>query len=142
MKDSQIAVAGILACGRLLDEHRFSEAKEWIMHFLGLECSIAGLHRNMLICDQIYCSLLCREPARTVEQLLTKHQKKFMKTMKKYPSVLRTEYTCALLIENDGRKAEKIKGQFEKISKTYPYPADMQCERELMEIAYDCWEER
>lgn len=142
MKDSQIAVAGILACGRLLDEHRFSEAKEWIMHFLGLECSIAGLHRNMLICDQIYCSLLCREPARTVEQLLTKHQKKFMKTMKKYPSVLRTEYTCALLIENDRRKAEKIKGQFEKISKTYPYPADMQCERELMEIAYDCWEER
>jgi hypothetical protein len=64
--------------------------------------------------------------------MLNNEQKKFMKQMKNFPSVLRTQYVHALLCENDTAKAENIKMQFENIAKTYPYPNDVQAERELM----------
>ena len=58
--------------------------------------------------------------------------------MKSFPSVLRTEYVCALLGERNEKKAEIIKAQFEKRAKTYPYPNEIQSERELMTIAENC----
>lgn len=70
-----------------------------------------------------------------LDDMFTKTQKKFMKSMKNFPSVLRTEYAYALLCENDTAKAEHIKAKFEKCAKTYPYPNDIQSERELMEMA-------
>ena len=70
-----------------------------------------------------------------MEELLTKEQKKLMKAMKKYPSILRTEYTYALLGQADTSKAEKIKAVFETCAKTYPYPSEIGAERELMCIA-------
>lgn len=41
----------------------------------------------------------------------------------------------ALLHDKDIKNAEKIKLLFEKCAKSYPYPNDVQSERELMEIA-------
>ena len=41
----------------------------------------------------------------------------------------------SLLVLKDVDKAEKIKMLFEKVALTYPYPQDIQSERELMEIA-------
>ena len=70
-----------------------------------------------------------------IENLMTKEQKKFMKAMKRFPSVLRTQYVLALLFEKDTAKAETIKGEFEKVAKTYPYSQDIESERDLMEIA-------
>ena len=61
--------------------------------------------------------------------MLDKEQKKFMKSMKNFPSVLRTEYVYALLCEKDTVKADKVKNQFEKCAKTYPYQNDVQSER-------------
>ena len=58
-----------------------------------------------------------------------------MKSMKTFPSVLRTEYTYALLKENDNKKASKIKDEFEKMGAYYPYPQEIESERELMELA-------
>ena len=67
--------------------------------------------------------------------MMTKEQKKFMKAMKSFPSVLRTQYALALLFEKDIAKAEKIEGEFEKVAKTYPYSQDIESERDLMKIA-------
>jgi len=41
----------------------------------------------------------------------------------------------ALLSENDPAKAEMIRNEFEKASKTYPYPHEIDGERELMRLA-------
>ena len=70
-----------------------------------------------------------------VEAMLTKELKAFMKQMKNFPSVQRVEYAMALLTEKDAIKAEKIRTRFEKSAKRYPYPSEVQSERELMEIA-------
>ena len=70
-----------------------------------------------------------------VEGMMSKAQNRFMKAMKSFPSVIRTEYALALLFEKDTQKAEAIKNTFEKVAKTYPYSQDIESERELMRIA-------
>jgi hypothetical protein len=57
-----------------------------------------------------------------------------MKTMKNFPSVIRTQYALAAAEGDDG-KMQFYRKTFEKIAKTYPYPAEIQSERELLVLA-------
>ena len=57
-----------------------------------------------------------------------------MGQMKRFPSVLRTRYLHALLAEWDPAKAAAIRARFETVAGTYPYPADIASERELMAL--------
>ena len=49
--------------------------------------------------------------------------------------VSRTQYVYVLLCERNQEQAKKLKEQFEKVARNYPYPSDAQAERELMGIA-------
>ena len=89
----------------------------------------------MLVCDRIYVELIRENRPEALEALRTKDQVKFMKSMKKFPSVLRTEYAYALLAEKDPEKAQKVVEMFEKTARTYPNPNEIEIERELMETA-------
>lgn len=135
MKNSMVAVTGVFACNRLMDEHRFEEADRLMEHFLEEDTAIVGLHRSLLLCDRMYCEMLGENSPEKLSSMMTKEQRKFMKAMRDYPSVLRTEYVYALLAERDREKAERIKVQFEKYAVMYPYPGEIQAERELMELA-------
>lgn len=135
MKNSMVAALGVFACNRLTDAHKFDEADKLMEHLLSIESGIVGLHRNLLICDRMFIEMITENRKETVDGMLTKEQKTFMKQMKNFPSVIRTDYAYALLCEKDTAKAEKIKAQFEKCAKTYPYPGDVQAEREFMEMA-------
>lgn len=134
MQNGMIAVKGVLVCNRLMDRQDFEEADKLMQHFLEIDSGIVGLHRCLLVCDRMYCGLISGRKE-NVEALLTKEQKNLMKSMKKSPSVLRTEYTYALLGKNDVSKAEKIKALFETCAKTYPYQIEVDAERGLMCIA-------
>jgi len=112
MKNGIIAVVGVLACSRLMEQHRFSEADILMARLLLQENGIVPLHRSLLACEL-----------------------KMMKAMKTYPSVLRTEYAYALLGERDRDAAAKIKAEFDKVSRSYPYPSEIASEQELMRIA-------
>lgn len=135
MKNSIISVMGVLTCNRLIDEHKFEEAQKLIRRFLDIDTAIVGLHKSLLICDEIYCKAICENNKEKIDLLLDKEQKKFMKSMKKFPSVLRTQYVYALLVERNLDKADKFKKEFNKISLTYPYKSDIESEYELIEIA-------
>ena len=105
--------------------------------------SLAGTGGQcLMICDRIYLELAGENRADVIEQMWTKELKKFMKSMKTFPSILRTEYAYELLGRNKPKKAEKVKALFEKTALKYPYPSDMQSERELMEHAQKCWEKK
>jgi len=138
MKNSIVAALGVFACNRMVDSHQFEEADKMMAHLLKIESGIAGLHRNLMICDRIYIELVTGKRKEILDRMLTKEQKKFMKSMKNFPSVIRTEYAYALLAGQDMDKAGKFKALFEKCAKTYPYPNEVQSERELMEIAGAC----
>lgn len=135
MKNSMVVVLGVFACNRLMDAHKFEETDTLMAHILEIDSGIVDLHRRLMVCDRMYVEMLTENRREILEGMLDKVQKKFMKSMKNFPSVLRTEYVYALLCEKDTVKADKVKNQFEKCAKTYPYQNDVQSERELMEIA-------
>lgn len=137
MKNSMVATRGVFACNRLMDAERFEEADLLMAHLLEIDSGIVGLHRNLLICDRIFVELIGEKRSEVIENMLTVEQKKFMKAMKRFPSVLRTEYALALLFDVDRSKAEKIMCEFDKVAKTYPYPHEAESERDLMNIVKD-----
>ncbi len=133
MKNSMVAVLGVFACNRLMDEKRFEEADREMERLLSLDSGIVELHRRLLVNDQIYCELVGARRAERLDALRDKAQVKFNKSMKNFPTVLRTEYAYALLARHDEKKAGEIRDRFEKMAKRYPHPQEVDAERELME---------
>lgn len=135
MGNAMVASLAVFATNRYMDAQEFDKAAELLEHLIEMESGITGLHKGMMICDLAYCEMIGQNRPEKLERLQTKEQKQFMKSMKTFPTVVRTEYAYALLQEKDMKKAEKLQGEFEKLAKNYPYPSDIQSERELMEIA-------
>ena len=139
MKNSMVVAVGAAACNRLMDQKRFAEADTLMAHLLEIESGMVDLHRNLLIADRMYCEMLGQNRRDTVDALYTPAVKKFMKSMKNYPSVIRTQYAYALLAEGDAKKAQSLLTRFEKVAKTYPSPGDIALERELLALVWDRW---
>ena len=137
MKNSMVATIGVYAANRLMDLHRFDEAETLMNHLLDIESGIVALHRNLIICDLVYLELIGQNRSDRLEILYSKELKKFIKTMKTFPSVIRTEYAYSLLKEHDPESAAKSMAAFERIAATYPYPNDINSERELIRIVDD-----
>lgn len=137
LTNSMVAVIAVFASNRLLDAHEFDKADELMERLLQMDTGIVGLHRSMLICDRMYCELIGENRKEQLDILYDKQQISFMKSMKNYPSIIRTEYAYARLAQSDADKASKIMARFEKCAKTYPYPIDIESEREFIAIV-DC----
>ena len=135
MKNSMVVVMGVFACNRLMDKLEFQEADKLMEYIMSIDSGMVGLHRSLMVCDRMYIEMITDNRKEVIEGMLTNEQKQFMKQMKKYPSVLRTEYVLALLQDKDDAKAEQVKTLFEKCAKSYPYQNDVESERELMKIA-------
>lgn len=134
IKNSLNATINVFACNRLVDAHKFDEADMLMKHLLESDNGVVGLHKKLMICDRIFIELITENRKEVLKNMLDKEQQRFMKQMKNYPSVIRTEYLYALLAEKNIEKAEKLKAQFEKCAEKYPYPSGIESERELIEI--------
>lgn len=135
MQNSMTVSVGVSAAGKMMDEHDFSAAAEAIDVLLGLESGVTGLMRAMLTGDRVYCELLGDQKKEILGLWKEPWQQKVMKQMKNYLSVIRTAYAYALLCEEDLSRADKLKQEFDRRAKSWPYPADARSERELMELA-------
>lgn len=134
LQNAMTAAQGVLVCNRLMDEGRLAEADRAIAHLLAVSRGLPGLYRGLLVCDRVTVELLGEARPAVLADFLTQGQVKFMGQMKRFPSVLRTRYLHALLAERDVAKAAAIRARFEKVAGTYPYPADIASERELMAL--------
>lgn len=132
--NSFITSIKVFYCNRLMDMHQFEQAKEEIKRILDSNIELVGIHKYLLICDYIYCELIDGNVAKA-EELYTDDVQKFMKSMKNFPSVLRTKYTYELLHNHDDKQADKLRKIFEIVAEKYPYPKDVELEGELMDIA-------
>ena len=135
MKNGMVATRCVLACNRLMDAEKFQEADALMSHLIEIDSGMIGLHRGLLICDRIYVELIGENRRDVIDEMLTEKQINFMKSMKRFSSVLRTEYAIALRFKRDRAEAELIKDQFEKLAKTHPDPNEIAAERTLMQIA-------
>ncbi|MBQ2865839.1 MAG: M50 family metallopeptidase [Clostridia bacterium] len=140
MKNSMVAAIGVFACNRLMDEGRLSDADTLMEKMLNTPNGMVGVHRRLMVCDRIFIELLTQNRSDVIKNMLTSEQLKFMKAMKSFPSVLRTEYALELLGNKDNVKAESFRAQFERFAKSYPYQSDIEAERELMDMAKNKWE--
>ena len=134
LQNAMTAAQGVLVCNRLVDEGRLAEADRAIAHLLAGSRGLPGLYRGLLVCDRVTAELLGEARPAVLADFLTQGQVKFMGQMKRFPSVLRTRYLHALLAERDPAKAAAIRARFETVAGTYPYPADIASERELMAL--------
>ena len=117
-----------------MDCHAFTPAAARIRALFASGATINGIHRNLLQCDLAYCCMLEGDTA-AARQELDEPLKKFMQSMKRFPSVLRTQYAEALLIEHDSTKADAFLAKFDQMAKKYPYASDIESERELIAAA-------
>lgn len=134
MKDGLMCADGVFACLRMIDKHDFDSAEILMDKLLNEEAGTVEIHRRQLICNKIYFELISDNNPEVIKNLIDKPQKSFMNSMKSDPSVMRTNYALAVLNEKNKEKAQKIRKEFEKREKTYAFSADMQTDRELIEI--------
>ena len=134
MENSMIAAIEAMRCNRLLDTMEFETVNQEIEEVVTGENGMVGVQKMLLQIDQIFCEIFTDRREKILSQMKDKQLVQFMKSMKKFPSVLRTQYAYALLIENDRKKAEKLRTQFEKIMKSHPYEGEVKSEWELIRL--------
>jgi hypothetical protein len=96
---------------------------------------LTGLHRGLMVCDRMYLEAIGENRPEQLKALRSKEQEKIIKSMASYPSVLRTQYACALLSDREPEKAAEFRRQFEKAAAVYPFPQEIESERALIALA-------
>ena len=134
MRNSMTAVMGVFYCNLLMERRQFEDAERLMTRYIEGETAIVGLHKGLLVCDLICCKLLLGRETGQLDRLFNTAQKKFMKSMKSYPAVVRTEYFLNKRYKKDEKKANDAAKLFDKIAKSYPYPVEIENERQLMAL--------
>lgn len=142
LQNSMIATVAVFRCNRLMDRGKYAEADELMEWLLTEKTGMVGIHRNILRADQIFCEIVGENRAERYEKLYTEEQKRFMKAMRKSPSVFRVEYLYAKYVEKDEAKAKKAMDAFERVAKTYPYPHEIEGEWEMIAYAEKRYQDR
>ena len=141
LQRSSLSVAiGVLAANRLMDQHRFAEADALMERLLAMGSKLPGLYRAQLTCDRIFVELIGPNRPEVLSGFLSKEQQKLMQAMKTSLSVLRTTYALALFSEKDAAKAQKLAAEFDRVASRYPYPCEVEGERELLQLAREAKE--
>lgn len=135
MKNSLVASMAVILHSRLMDEHRFYEARELAILLLEGENNIIGLHRGILMTEKLFLDLyLDKDTEETVKMLSDPDMDRFMKLMATSPSTKRVNYTLALLMHGNEELAELALSEFERVAKSYPYIQEIEGEREIMAL--------
>lgn len=133
--DTQSVYAASIRAVRFLARTETDEPKEvcaLIEKELSENHALSGRSKALLICMRIYYESIGERDAGTLKKLITQTQIDFMKRMKNMPSAIQTEYAYTLLVEKDVREASRIKARLEKISKKYPFPAEIDTAKKLI----------
>ena len=133
--DTQSVYAASIRAVRFLARTETDEPKEvcaLIEKELSENHALSGRSKALLICMRIYYESIGERDAGTLKKLITQTQIDFMKRMKNMPSAIQSEYAYTLLVEKDVREASRIKARLEKISKKYPFPAEIDTAKKLI----------
>lgn len=133
----------ISRCDRLIDEHRFAEAKEELINILELpNCQMIGVTRAMLVNNLICCEAFDTNNEEIYKKYITEEHVKLSKALAKNIGTIRTRYVRAVLISHDLAEAQKELKLFKALQPTYPFSADYESELELIELADKIAQER
>ena len=120
---------------RLLEERRFDEADRLMARLLE-QRTVLNVHQcNVLLCERTFYELVHQNRREVIEEMRTEDQKEFLRKARLTPNVARTEYAYALLAERDTKKAEEIRGKFEKRFGRFANDESMKLYIEMMDLA-------
>lgn len=137
LKNNMVATVAAIRCNRLTDSLKFDEAGKEIEELLNCENGLSDAQSMFLQTEQIFCEIHGQRREEVLNRMKEKEVRNFMKTMKSVPSILRTQYAYALLVEGDSQKAFDIKKRFQKIMERYPYEGEAEMEWELIHYCED-----
>ncbi|MBO4359541.1 MAG: hypothetical protein J5822_01555 [Eubacteriaceae bacterium] len=126
----------IMETQRLMDQGRYETAAEEMRAMLR-QGGLQGLYENLIRLDLVTAEMITSGDDADTGVLKEKAMKRFMSSMGRSPSVIRTLYCAALVNDKDPKKAQELRKKFERTAVTYPYPAELHMERELMDAALE-----
>lgn len=131
--NAMVAAVAVMAASRQLDGLRFDQSREMMLALVD-DQNVPGIYRQLMVFDLAWIEIYQGCPGTWVERLQSKEIQQFAKAMKKFPSVLRTQYAAALLIDKDESKAAQLRTAFDKMASCYPHESEIIGERELMDL--------
>lgn len=132
LKGSLACMQAVLCINRPMDEHNFELTLALLQKYLKMDTAIIGIHRGLLLCDEMTCMIILGKNKEDILALYDKEQQKFMKSMATYPGVIRTYYAIEKFVNGNLEEADKWLTKFEKVSKSYPYESEIRSEREIL----------
>lgn len=140
LHNSMLGYIAILNYQRLMDERRFDEAKERLLWLRSGQYIHLDIYKHLMTLDLIYLALLAGSDPKELRLLLDEPLHQFMNAMKDYPPIIRSQIAIALLLNHDENEATRFAERLAAIEKTYPYPVEIDSEREYILFARERYE--
>lgn len=113
------------------DRHEFDEAGEIMKQFDAVWDKMIPLLRNMIAVERIYLAIIGQESQDTIDSLLTKEVRTYLKNAKYDVHAKRVSYGLELAEDASSAKTKKAKEQFLKVVKISPVCGEAQMSKEL-----------
>ena len=124
---------GVMLYNYYFDRHEFAEAEQTIDYMLPAP-GLLEVERNELLCELLFLRVLRCAPKEEIDSVLTPKLDKYIKATASYVSRRRLAYAYQLLYLKNYTTAQKCLEVFERTAATYPYSAETENEREIIEI--------
>ncbi len=133
LSDPICCTMGVMLYNFCFDMHEFDEAEQTINYMLNAP-GLLGVEKNELLCELLFLRVLRGAPKEEIDSLLTPKLDKYIKATASYVSRRRLAYAYQLLYLKNYSTAQKCLEVFERTAATYPYSAETENEREIIEI--------
>ena len=133
LSDPICCAMGVMLYNFCFDMHEFDEAEQTINYMLNAP-GLLDVEKNELLCELLFLRVLRGAPKEEIDSLLTPKLDKYIKATANYVSRRRLAYAYQLLYLKNYSTAQKCLEVFERIAATYPYSAETENERDIIEI--------
>lgn len=133
LSDPICCAMGVMLYNFCFDMHEFDKAEQTINYMLNAP-GLLGVEKNELLCELLFLRVLRGAPKEEIDSLLTPKLDKYIKATASYVSRRRLAYAYQLLYLKNYSTAQKCLEVFERTAATYPYSAETENEREIIEI--------
>lgn len=133
LSDPICCTVGVMLYNYYFDSHMFGEAEKTIEYMIDAP-GILGVQKNELLCELLFLKVLRNAPSDEINSLLTPQLNRYIKATANYVSRRRLAYAYQLLYLKNISMAQKCLEVFEHTANLYPYSAETEGEREIIEI--------
>ena len=133
LSDPICCAMGVMLYNFCFDMHEFDQAEQTINYMLNAP-GLLDVEKNELLCELLFLRVLRGAPKEEIDSLLTPKLDKYIKATANYVSRRRLAYAYQLLYLKNYSTAQKCLEVFERTAATYPYSAETENEREIIEI--------